>query len=265
MNDMGGSMAEEWFYLDGGKSLGPISTEELLRRIAGLRGEPCLVWAPGMPDWVDARSIPQLSPRRAPQPSAPRPAPAAAPAARAAPASSFLSRITGLRHTLFQRARHEIVAYFAIAAYLMVWFSALMFYKATILRSVGVEFTPFGIAAVKALILAKFILALEAVKLGDRKQGASILIVQIVKKALLFTLALVVMSIAEEVIVGHFHGRSATEVLNEIGGGTLAQVIATAILMFLVLLPYLAFRRLAFEVGELPELLFTRREVVKRD
>ena len=34
--------------------------------------------------------------------------------------------------------------------------------------------------------------------------------------------------------------------------------------MFLVLLPYLAFRLLAFTFGELPELLFTRRSPEKR-
>jgi hypothetical protein len=40
------------------------------------------------------------------------------------------------------------------------------------------------------------------------------------------------------------------EVLGEIGGGTIPQAIATGVLMFLVLLPYLAFRRLALTFGD---------------
>jgi hypothetical protein len=72
-----------------------------------------------------------------------------------------------------------------------------------------------------------------------------------------------VLSIVEEVVVGHFHGRGVREVLGEIVGGTMPQAIATGVLMFLVLLPYLAFRRLALTFGELPELLFTRRSPEK--
>jgi hypothetical protein len=42
-----------------------------------------------------------------------------------------------------------------------------MFYKATILGSVGIQFAPFGLAAVKALILGKFILVMEDLKIGE--------------------------------------------------------------------------------------------------
>jgi len=170
---------------------------------------------------------------------------------------------TGGHATLAQRARHEVIAYLAISGYLLVWFSAVMFYKATILGSIGIEFAPFGLAAVKALILGKFILVMEDLKIGEGKESGGILAVEILKKALLFTLLLFVLSIVEEVVVGHFHGRGVREVLGEIGGGTMPQAIATGVLMFLVLLPYLAFRRLAFTFGELPELLFTRRSPEK--
>jgi hypothetical protein len=242
-------MTDQWYCAENGKSVGPLSTQEVADRLGRADGKPYLVWSPGMAEWVDARSLPQFAPR----------------AASAAPSSEPAKKRPGEAkpQTLASRARHELIAYIAVSGYLMVWFSAVMFYKATILRSVGIEFAPLGIAAVKALILGKFILVLEAVKLGERKEG-DILLVQIVKKALLFTVALVILTIIEELIVGHFHGKGAREVLSEIGGGTPAQAVAASLLMFLVLLPYLAFRRIAQETGDLPELLFARRSFTRK-
>lgn len=272
------AMADEWFYVENGKSLGPVSIEELRLMMAAVKDEPRLVWSAGMPEWVDARLLPQFAPRPAsPKESRPDLKPLATsskPVQGALSSTSVVpikttpglaARAEDKAKSLVHRARHELVAYAAIASYLMVWFLALMFYKATILRSVGVEFAPIGFAVVKSLILAKFMLLLEAVKLGERRGGGSIMIVQIFKKALLFTLALIVMSMIEEIIVGHFHGRGAKEVLKEMAGGSLAQVFASATLMFLVLLPYMAFRRVALAVGDLPELLFTKAPAPKSE
>jgi len=264
-------MADEWFYVENGASHGPVSREELSRRIDAALQEPQLVWSPGMPEWVDARTLPQFAPRPStattPRPvsnpvgAASRPASTGRPGTAVLPtavASGFGARAADKARSLAQRARHELVAFAAIATYLMIWFLAVMFYKATILRSVGIDITPIGFAVVKSLILAKFMLMLEAIKLGERRGADSIMAVQILKKALLFTLALIVMSVIEEIVVGHFHGRDARDVLREMSGGSLSQVLASAILMFLVLLPYMAFRRLALAIGDLPALLFSR-------
>lgn len=245
-------MAAEWHYSDNGTSVGPISTDEVLRRISQAKTRPHLVWAEGMSQWADARGLPQFA-------AALESAPAKGEPFKSEPARVEAPRPNKGGHSgLAQRARHELISYLAVSGYLMVWFSAVMFYKSTILRSVGIEFAPLGIAVVKALILGKFILVLEALKVGERGADGAILILQIVKKALLFTLLLIVMSLVEELVVGYFHGRPMKEILAEIGGGTLPQAIATGVLMFLVLMPYLAFRQLALSRGDLPELLFTR-------
>jgi hypothetical protein len=258
-------MADEWFYVENGESLGPVSMEELGRKIAGSGGGPQLVWAPGMPEWVDARTLPQFAPRPSPATDALADAASARAGVSGATAgptvaegSGHAARVLDKAKSLAHSARHEFISYLAVSSYLMVWFVALMFYKATILRSVGVEFAPFGFAIVKALILGKFMLVLEAVKLGERRTSGNAMIVQIIKKALLFTFALIIMSVIEEIIVGHFHDRSARDVLKEMAGGSLPQVLASAILMFLVLLPYMAFRRVALTIGDLPDMLFAK-------
>jgi hypothetical protein len=246
-------MADEWYYAENGESFGPLSGAEVLKRVQQRRDDPLYVWREGMAEWTDARQAPEFAAALAKKNNL---APALMQGAQQALAKG---RQSLAQRKLAERARHELVAYLGVSGYLLVWFSAVLFYKSTILRSVGIEFAPFALAAVKALILGKFMLVLEALKFGEHGQRSDLLIVDIVKKALLFTLALFVLSIIEEMVVGYFHGRRATEVLTDIDGPRALQTFASAILVFLVLLPYLAFRRLALVFGELPELLFTRR------
>jgi hypothetical protein len=75
---------------------------------------------------------------------------------------------------LRQRAADEFKEFLIIAAYLYVCFTALAYFKAAILQAHGVDFAPFGIAAVKALICAKFMSVGHAIHLGERhKKQAS--------------------------------------------------------------------------------------------
>lgn len=244
-------MADEWYYAENGESFGPLSDAELLRRVQKSGGETLYIWREGMSEWMVAGETQEF-----------------AAALRTKTSEKLRQRAQRLvskgreslaSRKLAERARHELLAYLGVSSYLMIWFSAVLFYKFTILRSVGIEFAPFALAAVKALILGKFMLVLEAFKLGEGSNRNDLLIVDILKRALLFTVALFALSIIEEVLVGYFHGRRVAEVLSDFGGAKGLQAFAAAILVFLVLLPYLAFRRLALVFGELPELLFTHR------
>jgi hypothetical protein len=50
-------MASQWFYEDGGASIGPVSTAELKQlAISGHITDTTLIWKEGMPDWIQARS-----------------------------------------------------------------------------------------------------------------------------------------------------------------------------------------------------------------
>jgi hypothetical protein len=60
--------------------------------------------------------------------------------------------------TFAQKLKHELREYALLSAYLYVCFGALILYKMAILGEVGVSYTLAGLAAIKALILAKFIL-----------------------------------------------------------------------------------------------------------
>jgi hypothetical protein len=162
--------------------------------------------------------------------------------------------------TLTQRARHELLQYFYVSAYLYVCFGAILLYKTAILRGAGIEADFFGLALVKALILGKFILIGDAFKIGGRVTRGR-LVFDILYKSAVFLVLLLILSVIEEAFVALFHGHPIREAVPRVAGGTLLQVFATSLLMLLILIPYFAFREIALGLGEgtLRKLLIERR------
>ena len=101
-----------------------------------------------------------------------------------------------------------------------------------------------------AELLGKFVLLLHALKIGERKGGAGVLFVDILKKSVLFLVVLIALTVVEEIIAGYFHGRTIQVVLGEFGGGTLQQAFALSLLMLIILIPYFTFRVIAVRLGE---------------
>jgi uncharacterized protein DUF4339 len=247
-------MKANWYYIENDETVGPTTLEDLARRI-GQTGETLLVWTQGMTEWTDAEAIPTLS----------QLVRSRSPLSAAAPETSIAAEtVIGGKATLGKRLRNELSEYFVISGYLFICFGALLFYKAAILHSDGIDFAPFGIAIVKALVLAKFVLLLHALQIGERKGGGSVLVTDILKKSVLFLIFLVALTVVEEIIVGFIHGRSVAQAIGEIGGGTLQQALATSILMLLILIPYFTFRLVSERLGEgaLWKLLTQRTSVV---
>ncbi len=114
--------------------------------------------------------------------------------------------------TLKERARDELRKYAVVAGYLYVCFAVLMLYEATLLQKDGAGLVLHGTAAVKALVLGKFILIGEAFGAGSRLQVGT-LARRIVTRSLLLLLVLVVLSVVEELVVGKVHGHSLAETL----------------------------------------------------
>jgi hypothetical protein len=147
------------------------------------------------------------------------------------------------------RVLHEFVQYAIVCAYLYVCFGAIILYKAAILHAQGIEYSPYGIALVKALILGKFMLIGDAIKIGG--DGAERrLAVHILYKAVLLLLVLLVLTAIEEGVVAYIHGRSVLAAVVGLGGGTLQQTLAASLIVFLILIPYIAFREISLNLGE---------------
>ena len=148
-----------------------------------------------------------------------------------------------------KRIADEFIEFAVITIYLCVCFTAIFYFKATILKDQGIAFAPFGFAVVKALICAKFILIGRAFRVGERFNNLP-LIWPTLYRSLAFFILLLILNALEEIVVGLMHGRKTADSLAGMGGGSLDQLVATSIVGLLILIPFFAFRVLGEAVGE---------------
>jgi hypothetical protein len=167
--------------------------------------------------------------------------------------------------TLPQRAVHEFREFAILTLYLYITLGAVIVMKTAVLHTVGIEFAPWGVAIVKALLLAKFMLVGRALKIGERNT-TSPLIWPTLHKSFAFLVLLVILTIIEEAVVGLFHGQSITASLRDLVGRRLEETLAGYLIMLLVLMPYFAFRVLGEALGEgrLTRMFFIEREPMEQ-
>lgn len=151
--------------------------------------------------------------------------------------------------SLSQKAAGEFKELLALALYLYICIGAVALLKSAILREVGISFTIWGIPAVKALLLAKFMLIGRALGLGKRFRNRP-LIWPTLYHALVFLILLLVLTTVEEVVVGAIRHRALAESLAHVVGRTPFEGVAVCAVMFLILVPYSAFVCLADVLGE---------------
>jgi len=147
-----------------------------------------------------------------------------------------------------ERAREELRQYAIVAGYLYVCFAVFLLYKSALLQQENVGFVSHGIAAIKALVLGKFILIGEAVGVGTRIPVPRLL-GAIVTRSVLMLLLLVALSVVEELLVGRAHGRSFAQTLAEFERNSVREMLAKCLLMLLVLVPLIAAKELSRALG----------------
>jgi hypothetical protein len=171
---------------------------------------------------------------------------------------------TNVKATLHQRALPELKEFAILAIYLYITLGAVIAMKSAVLHTQGIEFAPWGIAVVKAMVLAKFMLLGRALKIGERKT-TSPLIWPTLHKAFAFLVLLIILTIIEEAVVGLFHHQSIAASLGALVGHRLQETLAGYLIMLLVLIPYFAFRVLGEALGEgrLTRMFFVERDLVE--
>jgi hypothetical protein len=172
---------------------------------------------------------------------------------------------TTVKATLPQRAIHEFKELAIVTLYLYITLGAVILFKAAVLHTHGVSFVPWGIAIVKAAVLAKFMLIGRAMKIGEHKTSSP-LIWPTLHMAFAFLVLLVIMTIIEEAVVGLFHHQSIAASLGDLFGPRLEETLAGYLIMLLVLIPYSAFLVLGDAIGEgrLARMFFVQREPMAR-
>jgi hypothetical protein len=156
----------------------------------------------------------------------------------------------------------EFKVMLALAAYLYICFGAVILFKSAVLREAGIHYEIWGFAAIKALILAKFLLLGRMLHVGTRFRDKP-LIWPTLYHALMFLFVLLILSTLEELIVGFIHGRAIADSLNHVVGPIFFEGLAVCLILFLILVPYSAFTCLSDVVGEREtiRLFFVNRDV----
>jgi hypothetical protein len=168
-----------------------------------------------------------------------------------------------IKATLPQRAKSEFKELVILTAYLYVTLGTVIVMKTAVLHSYGIHSVLWGVAIVKALLLAKFMLIGRAMKLGEGHTTGP-LIWPTLYKAAAFLVLLIVMTLLEQITVGLFHHQSVAASLSELGGARLPETVAGMLVVLLVLIPYFAFHVLDEELGEgtLKRMFFVDRKLV---
>lgn len=146
------------------------------------------------------------------------------------------------------RLREELRKYLIVSAYLYICFVALELFKVALLREAGMHYLPFGLAIAKALIVGKFLLIGDSAGIGMRVAAPTVLH-RITWRVVLLFILLIVLSIAEEVLVGFVHGHSMAQVLQELQQRSWPELLATSLLVLLILVPLVAVTELNRALG----------------
>jgi uncharacterized protein (DUF1810 family) len=153
-------------------------------------------------------------------------------------------------------ALDETKKLFAIFIYLWVLLSLFSLHKALVLNDESLIFHQ-GFALINALALAKVVLVGEFFHIGDNFKNKP-LIYPIMFKSAIFAVILMCFHIIEETLIGVLHGKTLSQSIPIIGGGTMQGILMVGIIMFIVLMPFFAFRELGRAIGtaQLRSLLF---------
>ncbi len=148
-----------------------------------------------------------------------------------------------------------------IFLYLWVIFGFYVLSEKVALAQRGTLVTAQGFALINAFILAKVMLIVEDLNLA-RWLRPRPLIYPILYESLLLTLFFICFHVIEKVVAGVLAGKSVAESVPAIGGGGFVGLVCVAVILFVALVPFFAFKHVARELGQgrLNAMLFgTRR------
>jgi hypothetical protein len=150
--------------------------------------------------------------------------------------------------SLAEKAIEEVRSFVFLTAYFFVCFAALLYLKHAILEAEGVSFAPWAFAAIKAVIVAKFVMVARHFEPRHDKEMRPLIVPTVYKSVAMLAILVVLMTI-EELVAGYLHGRGMGQSLQELGGGTIHQKIATIVVLLLILIPFFALRALGSVIG----------------
>lgn len=167
---------------------------------------------------------------------------------------------------LRERALDEARRFMVMFLYLWVLFGLFVLNERIILNQRGISFSSHGFALLNALVLAKVMLVTEDLDLG-RWMRRRPLIYPILFESSLLTVMFICFHVVEKLVVGVVEKQTVAASIPAIGGGGLAGVVCVAVILFVALIPFFAFRNVSRELGpgQLNAMLFGTAAKVPED
>ena len=155
------------------------------------------------------------------------------------------SNPSSIRERLKQEGREFLI----IFLYLALCLTVLLLFKQAILADYQISYLRHGYAIVEALMLSKMIVLGQAWRLGER-YSQSPLIYPTLYKALIFTLLVIVFSLIEHLLDGFLHQETPAETIHKMLAGGWHEMLASALIMFFIFIPFFAFQEVGRLMGE---------------
>ncbi|MCX7054918.1 MAG: hypothetical protein NTU56_12025 [Proteobacteria bacterium] len=150
--------------------------------------------------------------------------------------------------TLKERAIEELHTFKLVAGYLFVCLAVLMFYESTLPGGADAGVFSLGAAAIKAAILAKFLLLGQALGVGEKARVAQWGPAVFAKSVQLWLLV-IALSVMEELLVGRYHGIPLVATLADYESRSITHMLAKSLVVLLILLPLIATREFSRTLG----------------
>ena len=133
--------------------------------------------------------------------------------------------------------------------YLWVLFALFTYHKAIVLAQHNIPYKPFGIAIFNAFVLAKVMLVAEKMNLAEKLRGKP-LAYPILTKSILLSIIFILFNMAEAIVTGLWKGKTLVDSMPKFGGGSPLEIIVTAMILAVALIPFFAFRELSRAIGK---------------
>jgi hypothetical protein len=150
------------------------------------------------------------------------------------------------RQKLISRATNEFRRFLVMFFYLWVLFGLFVLNERIILGHRGISLPLQSFAVLNALILAKIMLIADYFELGAWLRGRP-LIYPIVTNSLSLSVLFICFHVIEKVVIGLVNGESLAQSVPAIGG--FVPVLCVALILFVSLIPFFAFRFVSRELG----------------
>jgi len=165
----------------------------------------------------------------------------------------------GLKQTIL----HEVIRYCLIVLYMAIFFGAFANYRRLLLAHYGISYEDYGIAVIRALVLAKVVLVAETLRLG-RGYEQKPLIVPTLYKTFLFTVCVAVFDVAEGLVRAFIGGLGSIEAVYDVVNRFNYEWLSRALVVFFAFLPFFAVGELRRVLGNgVTDVFFRRRSTAE--